>query len=340
MPEISVIIPVHNAAQYLPACIESLLGQTFADMEFLFVDDASQDESRAVLEEGQKRDGRIRLLSFPENRGVSAARNAGIDAAQGQYIGFCDADDWVEPEMFEELLAACRKSESQASFCRVFKDLPGRQVNVPLGFPDGTVFDARAIRTDLIPAMLALPGDGDGQPLSGYSPRNLFAAKLLEGVRFREDIRYAEDLLFIVTAYLKAERVTAVDRAYYHYRFHEKSVTKHFSPHIPDSLDKSNEALEQLLRDYPECRRRMAIRRRKTAVDAVRNCCAKQSPYSFLKRVHWIRGYMKRPQVQDLFRGLPLRGLGRRVTVRLGLMKYHQAFLSAFLYSTLFRFRV
>jgi hypothetical protein len=242
--------------------------------------------------------------------------------------------------MFEELLNACRKSESQASFCRVFKDLPGRQVNVPLGFPDGTVFDARAIRTNLIPAMLALPGDGDGQPLSGYSPRNLFAAKLLEGVRFREDIRYAEDLLFIVTAYLKAERVTAVDRAYYHYRFHEKSVTKHFSPHIPDSLDKSNEALEQLLRDFPECRRRMAIRRRKTAVDAVRNCCAKQSPYSFLKRVHWIRGYMKRPQVQDLFRGLPLRGLGRRVTVRLGLMKYHQAFLSAFLYSTLFRFRV
>ena len=340
MPEISVVIPVHNAAQYLPECITSLLRQSFADMEFLFVDDASQDESLHILRDWQDLDDRIRILSFPENRGVSAARNAGIEAARGQYIGFCDADDWIEPEMFDELLSACRRSGSQASFCRVFKDLPGKQLNVPLGFPDGTVFDAPSIRRELIPAMLALPRDGDGQPLSGYSPRNLFAAELLEKVRFREDIHYAEDLLFIVTAYLEAERVTAVDRAYYHYRFHENSVTKHYSPYVPDSPEKSNDALEELLRDIPECRERMAVRRRKTAVDAVRNCCALQSPFSFIGRVRWIRRYMKRPGIRALFCNVPLKGLGSRVLVRLALMKYRQAFLSALLYSTVFKYRV
>ncbi|MBQ9009007.1 MAG: glycosyltransferase family 2 protein [Clostridia bacterium] len=340
MPEISVIIPVHNAGRYLPECIESLLGQTCSDMEFIFVDDASQDDSARVLMDWQKRDERIRVLSFPENRGVSAARNAGIEAARGRYIGFCDADDWVEPEMFEALLSACRKTDSQASFCRVFKDRPGGQENVPLGFPDGTVFDTDTIRTELIPAMLALPEDGDGQPLSGYSPRNLFARCVLEGIRFREDIRYAEDLLFIVTAYLKATHVTAVDRAWYHYRFHENSVTKHYSKFVPDSLDKSNDALEKLLSGLPECRRRMAIRRRKTAVDAVRNCCAAQTPFSFMERVHWTRAYMKRPKVRTLFRDLSLKGLGTRVRIRLGLMKYRLAFLSAFLYSTVFKYRV
>jgi len=340
MPAASIVIPVHNAGEYLQACIDSLRQQTCSDLEFIFVDDASQDGSLDCLRRAELEDSRIRVISFPENRGVSAARNAGIDLAVGEFIGFCDADDWVEPGMFERLLTACRETGSQAGFCRVFKDMPDRQVNVPLGFETGTVFSRETVRTILIPAMLSLPRDGDGQPLSGYSPRNIFARDLLTDVRFREDIRYAEDLLFIVTAYLGAERVTAVDEAYYHYRFYEGSVTKHYSPHIPESLEKSNDALAGLLGDIPECAPRMAIRRRKTAVDAVRNCCAKQTPYTFPARVRFIREYMDRPDIRGLFRGFSLKGLTARTAIRLGLMKYRLAFLSAVLYSTIFQQRL
>lgn len=340
MPAISIIIPVHNAANYLDRCIESLRQQTCTDLELIFVDDASQDDSLKRLRCAEQADARIHVVAFPQNRGVSAARNAGIDLAQGDYIGFCDADDWVEPVMFEQLITACRETDSQAGFCRVFKDLPDRQINVPLGFATGTVFDRGTVRTTLIPAMLALPKDGDGQPLSGYSPRNIFARELLSGVRFREDIRYAEDLLFIVTAYLNADRVTAVDEAYYHYRFYEGSVTKHYSAHIPESLERSNDALAELLQDIPECAPRMEIRRRKTAVDAVRNCCAGQTPFSFSSRVRFIREYMRRPDIRGLFKGFSLGGLSTHTAVRLGLMKYRMAFLSALLYSTIFRQRV
>ncbi|MBQ8093743.1 MAG: glycosyltransferase family 2 protein [Clostridia bacterium] len=340
MPEISIIIPVHNAEKYLPECIRSLRGQTCQDIELIFVDDRSEDASLSILREAEQTDSRIRVLSFPKNRGVSAARNAGIDIAQGRFIGFCDADDWVEPDMYSRLLTACLDQHADASFCRVFKNMPSRQVNVPLGFDTGTCFDAHAIRHTLIPAMLALPKDGDGQPLSGYSPRNLFARELLGNLRFREDIHYAEDLLFIIMAYLKAGRVTAVDEAYYHYRFYEASVTKHYSPYVPDSPQKSNDAIEALLAGIPECASRMEIRKRKMTVDAVRNCCAKQTPYSFMARVGWIRGYMNQQQNRKLFQNFSLRGLNGRTAVRLGLMKYRLAFLSALLYSTVFQYKV
>lgn len=86
-------------------------------------------------------------------------------------------------------------------------------------------------------AMLAQPKDSDDLPLSGYTPRNLFKREVIGAHRFRQDIRYAEDLLFIVCCMLEAKRAVAVDRAYYHYRCYEGSVTKHFSFHIPESYE-------------------------------------------------------------------------------------------------------
>ena len=337
-PKVSVIIPVYNAEAYLPECVRALCGQTLKEMEFLFVDDGSADGSLGILEEARRTDARIRIIPFPENRGVSAARNAGIQAAEGEFIGFCDADDTVEPEMYEALLGACQAAD--ISFCRVFKDRPWGSENVPLGFADGTRFDGEAIRNDLIPAMLALPKDGDGLPLSGYTPRNLFARNVIGEHRFREDIRYAEDLLFIVTCLLDAKSAVAVDRAYYHYRFHEGSVTKRFSPYIPDSFDRSNTALTELIADNGKCMERMQIRGRKMAVDVVRNFCCPGTPHPFLKRVRLTKAYMQREDVRELFRDLSLSGLPVRTAVRLGLMKYRMPLVSCLLYSTVFRSRM
>lgn len=339
-PLVSVVVPVYNAGSYLEDCVASLRAQTLQEMEFIFVDDCSTDDSLSVLQKAAKEDGRIRVIAQPVNRGVSAARNAGIDAAQGSYIGFTDADDTVEPEMFRELLEACRRAEAEISFCRVFKDKPSGQENVPLGFADGTRFDEKAIREDLIPAMLSRPQDGDELPLSGYTPRNLFARRVIGSRRFREDIRYAEDLLFIVTCMLEARASIAVDRAYYHYRFHAASATKKYSPFIPESLERSNSALETLLGSSPECMRRMKIRRRKMAVDAVRNYCAEGTPCSLPERWKRIRSYLKREDIRALYRDVQLSRLPRRTAIKYGLMKHRCALLLTALFSTAFRARL
>ena len=338
--KVSVVIPVHDAAAFLPECIASLRAQELSDMEFLFVDDGSRDGSAAVLRSAAAEDPRIQVITFPENRGVSAARNAGIEAARGDYIGFCDADDTVEPQQYRVLYEACVREDCGVSFCRVFKDREGWSEDVPLGFPDGTVFNRASIRSALLPAMLSRPKDGEGLPLSGYTPRNLFRRDVLGSHRFREDIHYAEDLLFIAECLLDADRAVAIDRAYYHYRFHAGSVTKRYSPYIPESFERSNAALTALLGGSAVCMRRMTVRRRKMAVDVVRNFCAPGSPGGFFKHVRQIRAYLKREDIRGLYADVDPKKLPMRTCFQFSLMKGRHAFLLAFLFSYVFAKRV
>ena len=342
MSRVSVIVPVYRCEEMLPACIDSLLRQTLSDMEFIFVCDGSPDGSLRLLEQARARDARVKVIAFEENRGVSAARNAGLEAAQGEFVGFCDGDDWAEPQMYERLLTAAQEAGADAAFCRVFKDHEDaqgqlvRRDDVPLGFDTGTRFDREAIRDTLIPAMLSRPEDSDELPLSGYTPRNLFRRELAARHRFRPDIRYAEDLLYIVECMLDAGVAVAVDEAYYHYRFHAGSVTKRYSPYVPESHDRSNDALEALLSPYPECMRRMTVRRRKMAVTAVRNLCFPGTPYRFAQRVRRARNYMSRDDVRAWFEGVrPLR-FPPRLALRLLLMKHRMALTMCALFTFVF----
>ena len=102
MPSISVIIPVYNKEKYLSRCIESVLGQTFDDLEVLLIDDGSTDGSLDVCRKYEKMDGRVRVF-HTENRGVSNARNYALDCARGEFIAFADADDWLDRQMYERL---------------------------------------------------------------------------------------------------------------------------------------------------------------------------------------------------------------------------------------------
>lgn len=335
-PKVSVIIPVYQCEAFLPACIASLRAQTLREIELIFVCDASPDGSLAILREAERADSRVRVVAFEENRGVSAARNAGLELATGEFVGFCDGDDWVEPQMYARLYAMARENQADASFCRVYKDYANRTENVPLGFETGARFEKAAIRSTLIPAMLSRETDSDALPLSGYTPRNLFRRELIGKHRFREDIRYAEDLLFIIECMLDAGAAVAVDEAYYHYRFHGGSVTKRYSPYVPASYDLSNDAIAALLADFPECARRMTIRRRKMAVTAVRNFCYPGTPYGFGERVREARAYMNRPDVRAWFRGVrPLR-FPPKLAMRLFLMKHRMAFSMCFLFTYVF----
>ena len=335
-PKFSVIIPVYNCEAFLPQCIDSLLAQTMKEIELIFVCDASPDDSLAILRRYEAQDSRIRVIAFAQNRGVSAARNVGLEAAGGEFVIFCDSDDWVEPQMYARLYEMAKAHDADIAFCRVFKDYASKQENVPLGFATGARFDETSIRSTLIPAMLSRETDSDELPLSGYTPRNLFRRELACAHRFREEIRYAEDLLYIVECMLKARAAVAVDEAYYHYRFHGGSVTKRYSAHVPSSHDLSNDAIAALLQDEAECRRRMTIRRRKMAVTAVRNLCYPGTPYSFLQRVKQARAYMNRADVRAWFADVKPLAFAPKLAMRLFLMKYRMAFTMCFLFTYVF----
>ena len=323
-PRVSIVVPAYNAAPTLPACLDALLAQTLTDIEVLAIDDGSTDDTWALLCAYAQRDARVRACQLPANQGVSAARNTGLAQARGAYVGFCDADDWAEPTMYAALLRAAEEARAQVAFCAVVKHLPHRDVPVPLPWPDGARLDRAAIRADLIPAMIALEKDGEALPVSGYTPRNLFAREALQGLSFRPDIHYAEDLLFIVQALLQAEAATVVAAPLYHYRFHAASVTQRYSAHIPASFDASQAALWNTLRAHglaDALAARMAIRARRNLLGAVANLCLPGTPYRPRARVRAIRALIAAPEVRALFAPVRLRTLPPKLAVKHALVR-------------------
>ena len=97
-PLVSVIVPVYKVEKYLDKCIESIVGQTYENLEIILVDDGSPDNCPTMCDEWAQKDSRIKVI-HKENGGLSSARNAGLDACTGDYIGFVDSDDWIEPDM-------------------------------------------------------------------------------------------------------------------------------------------------------------------------------------------------------------------------------------------------
>lgn len=110
MDKVSIIVPVYNVAPYLKRCVDALIGQTYSNLEILLIDDGSTDGSREIMAQSAAEDLRIRPFYQPYNQGVSAARNRGLDEASGEWIAFCDGDDWYLPEFVETMLL-CAKSE-------------------------------------------------------------------------------------------------------------------------------------------------------------------------------------------------------------------------------------
>ena len=229
---ISVIIPCYNAAAYLDECLQSVLAQTITDFEIIIVDDGSKDDTLAIAQRAARLDARIRVL-HQENAGVSAARNAGLDAAQGEYVTFVDGDDLLVPDAFEVMLQAA-KGGADMVVCahETFDDAGGREVFYP-----ETRWWALEGEAQRHAAALRL--------IEGDSVLNIMCNKLHrrallegEGIRLCPGLRIAEDALFNLEAVLAGRGIAYVGRIAYRYRMHAQSAMhrktgSEFDTHIP-----------------------------------------------------------------------------------------------------------
>lgn len=120
MIKVSVVVPVYNVAEYLPKCVDSLIAQTYKNIEIILVDDGATDHSGSICDGYQSKDERIKVI-HKENGGLSSARNAGIDAATGEYIAFVDSDDFVAEGYIEKLLSACLENGCKVSACAYYE---------------------------------------------------------------------------------------------------------------------------------------------------------------------------------------------------------------------------
>lgn len=179
---ISIIVPIYNADKTLGRCVESLIGQTYSDIEIILVDDGSKDRSLDLCKRYSEKDRRIRVVS-KENGGVSSARNAGLDVAMGKFIMFCDSDDWVEADWCETMLSAYKPDF--LVMCGYFCHKPNSVQWIGEEVKEIVISKADYLSTCSI---------GGGSPWNKLLCRDV----IKEGrIRFPEKITLGEDKLFI-----------------------------------------------------------------------------------------------------------------------------------------------
>jgi glycosyltransferase involved in cell wall biosynthesis len=204
-PKISVIVPVYKTEGLLDRCVESIVGQTYKNLEIILVDDGSPDNCPAMCDEWAEKDSRIRVI-HKENGGVSSARNAALDIATGDYIGFVDSDDWIELEMYSSLIQKISESGKNIALCSYYAvEISGER------YECRCVVDKEVLDKDDYFRFIVLGGDG------GYIWNRLYDADILKEVRFDEDIWYSEDLLFNFKTAQKSNGAAILDKIEYNY---------------------------------------------------------------------------------------------------------------------------
>jgi glycosyltransferase involved in cell wall biosynthesis len=221
MDKISIIIPVYNVEPYIRQCLDSALNQSYTNLEIICVDDGSTDNSGKICDEYVKKDNRIKVF-HKINGGVSSARNLGLKNLTGQYVGFLDPDDWIEPNMYEILHKIIKDNNVKLSVVNFFKDKEEHSTAM--------------INRKVIPYGVIYPEDmllyhlnRDNYMGFGSSACNkLFDAKVIldNDLKFDEKIRYGEDLLFYLSAVLIGDCIGGyLDIPLYHYRQRHTSIT-------------------------------------------------------------------------------------------------------------------
>ena len=212
---ISIIIPVYNVEKYLKECLESVINQTYTNLEIILVDDGSTDGSGNICDEYKKRDTRIKVI-HKENGGVSIARNLGLNYVNGQYIGFIDSDDYVEPEYCEKLLKSIKENNVQCALCKFDKVYEKKNQNNT--FESNYIMDANGLIMEIL----------DVQKGFGFCTQKLWTKNALADIRYNENIKVGEDSLFCIESCKNIDKVFVLNEKLYHYRFNENSLVRKF----------------------------------------------------------------------------------------------------------------
>ena len=235
VPKISIIIPVYNSEQYLTRCVHSITAQTLSDLEIILVDDGSKEPCAQLCDALAQEDSRIKVI-HKSNAGPGFARNSGLDAASGEYIGFVDSDDDIDHTMYETLYAAAETHDADlvlSGVCFVGGNTVGNpDETVPKNYFDkDTVFEGDTVKHLLLGVAGALPHEPDDSRYGVGVWKNIFRRELIENenIRFLSQRKYlSEDTLFMVDVIKHITKAVGIPGAFYHYWRNDDSLSKSY----------------------------------------------------------------------------------------------------------------
>ena len=218
MPKLTIIVPIYNVEAYLSRCLDSILAQEYTDFELILINDGSPDNCAEIMEAYAKRDNRI-VTIHQENKGVSAARNAGLKIAKGQYVGFVDPDDYIEKEMFRVLIDDIEELGADIACCN-FNNV----------FEDGTIKEYQVAGVsrvmsghEFINHIFDIP-----RTIMGYNCNKLFKREKINRY-YDESIIIGEDRMFLFQYCINIEKACYCQGAYYNIYENKNSATR-FDP--------------------------------------------------------------------------------------------------------------
>ena len=213
-PLISVIVPIYKVENYLEKCVQSIIEQTYQNLEIILVDDGSPDNCPKLCDDLAKKDDRIKVI-HKQNGGLSSARNAGIDVAQGEYIGFVDSDDYIEPQMYELLYNAIEKNNCKLSVCNINYVFENGKTIVKVKNSVDEFFDFNQAIVEMNTFRLF--------DMGAWS--KLYHRDLFEDMRFPVG-KFSEDFFIMYKIFEKANGIAYVSTPCYNYLQRQNSITK------------------------------------------------------------------------------------------------------------------
>lgn len=218
-PLVSIIVPVYNSEKYIEKCISSIVNQTLKNIEIIIVNDGSTDNSINIISKLSNEDNRIKVIN-QKNSGVSAARNNGINNSNGEYIGFVDADDYIELEMYESMYSKAEEFDADIVICNV-KDILESKEKVSLNFEDGLISIENIKPKNFLKDKYFKLGSAVWHKIF---KKSLIVENNIKFINYNEVS--SEDTIFNLQAMLKSKNIYCIDKPFYNYIIRENSLTK------------------------------------------------------------------------------------------------------------------
>jgi len=246
--KVSIIIPAYNVAGYIEACLDSIIAQTYTDLEIIAVNDGSTDSTGEILDDYARRDSRIKVI-HKENSGVSAARNTGIEAAAGEFFLFYDGDDFVEPYTVSELIDKINEKDVDMLIYGYYRYRDGSVTETCLPVFSEGIYENETIVTRLLSRFIGVSTDGINQWLKGDKSglyvenpalwRCIVRAGLVRENNLTFDVRLkvGEDTIFISDLLSFAKKCYVTHKCYYYLVYRESSTIANYEKNAVAKLD-------------------------------------------------------------------------------------------------------
>lgn len=318
MPELTIIVPIYNGEKYLNKCIDSILSQTYTDFELVLVNDGSTDASLSICERYAEADSRV-VVYHKENGGLVAARKSGLSLAKGEYIGYVDCDDYIEADMYENLMSVAKKDGADIVAGDIIIDhITHSKVekgNIPSGF-----YDFHRLQTEVVPKMLISSGFVKYGLIPGVVVKVTRRSVLEKAMPYvDDDITIGEDVAITAFCIMNCTSLSVIDSASYHYIQYENSMVRVFNPKRIEKIEKLYECISKI--DCEAYQKQVSLYMCYLIFNAVASCI-KKSNYTKKEAKAAAKDILKTELCEKVLSQADFSVLSLKNRLKLYLMKY------------------